>query len=159
LSRKRKFRSLLGSIRSRPENFREKIIIGNKGESIEETIARVLKRYPNAKINAAVTDRNKQSELSGRNVLSLVFEAEAGPCNFRQLEGVVAALRALSRDDRETLFEVYHLLTGSPFEGPVAQDIGELIKALVFKLPPAEIKNTGDLKRLNENIITFIQAA
>ncbi|MDO8535785.1 MAG: hypothetical protein Q7S30_02075 [Candidatus Omnitrophota bacterium] len=144
---------------TRSDDFKEKIIIANKGESIEEAIAKTIKRYPNAVIDAAVSTKEEQDKLAKSDVLALVFHTEEGPCNFRQIEGIVGALRALQRNDKVSLLKIYELLTGSVFGDHAPDDVKELIKILIFKLPAIEIKDPSDLKRLNDNLVELIKAA
>ena len=144
---------------TRPDNFKEKIIIGNKGEDLDAIIAATLEKYPGAIIDAAVSGREKQAELAKKNILSLVFETEDGPCNFIQLEGVIAALKALQRQDVDSLLVLYSLITGNAFSEAIPGDIKELAKILIFKLPSIEIKDLNELRLLNNAIVKLIQSA
>ncbi|MCX5667267.1 MAG: 6-phosphofructokinase [Candidatus Omnitrophica bacterium] len=144
---------------TRGDDFKEKVVIGKGWEPLEDTIAGILKKYPDAIIDVATRDPAKQAQLEKANILSLVFKPELGECNFRQLEGIIAALRAVQRNDREALLKIYAILTGIKITESMPEDIRDLIKRLIFTLPAVEIKDSSELRRLNDNLLEFIRSA
>jgi hypothetical protein len=96
----------------------------------------------------------------------LLFEPEGGKLgNFAQLEGILAALRALHIEDFarrvEKLKSIHELLTGrSPMQTPDPNDSAvEFARKLRFVLPPIEIRDPGEFDTLNKNLIALMAAA
>lgn len=104
--------------------------------------------------------------LLPKDVKALVFTgADGGAFGFKQLEGVMAALRALYRDDAGSLARLYKILTGSSFAGKEADitkylsDPKALAEIIVFNLEPSVAKDLEELKHLNEKLLEFLYKA
>jgi hypothetical protein len=85
--------------------------------------------------------------------------------DFEQIEGIIAALRALERADAAALTRIYRILTGSPFKGSesdIIANIGDpkmLSMYIIFNLKPIIIEDYTELERLNNRLITLLRNA
>ncbi|MCX5679481.1 MAG: glycogen/starch synthase [Candidatus Omnitrophica bacterium] len=96
----------------------------------------------------------------------LVFKAEGGRLGtFRQLEGILAGLRALYINDysqrMEKLSRIYELLTGAPPSRiPDVTDSGrDFARKFIFVLPPIEVRDPQEFATLNGMLIASLSAA
>ncbi|MDP3732224.1 MAG: VWA domain-containing protein, partial [Candidatus Omnitrophota bacterium] len=146
---------------NRIPRIREKIKVVTEKQDLNYIVSKLTNDSNNI-VDAAVS---KAEELEGlpNGVKALVFEGELG--EFRQLEGILAALRALHRNDVRALIKLYELLTGDPFsgsEGDIIKNLNDpksLAQFILFKLKPIERIRIQDLERLNDNLIKLIQSA
>jgi hypothetical protein len=83
--------------------------------------------------------------------------------DFRQLEGIMASLRALHIKDRrvmaEKLSKIYEFLTGESRDVPDISDPKDFARQFIFTLPPIIIHDARELKTLNENLLRLIESA
>lgn len=142
----------------------EKIKIVTEEQDIAAVVAE-LKADKNAIVDVAL-DNEADLERIPQNVDVLIFKPMDGIMgDFRQLEGIIASLRALHIKDafqrRERLERLYGILTGrSPQKFPDAvDDPKEFARRFMFILPPITINNTNDLKLFNENMLRLMEAA
>jgi predicted NBD/HSP70 family sugar kinase len=144
------------------KNYRERIVVVDDKDFID-TVAK-LSDDKNNKVLAAVP---KEDMLAGlrSGVKALVFRSDTeGVYGFRQLEGVIAALRALERSDASALTRIYRILTGSDFSGAekdILDNIGDprgLAKFMIFNLKPVPV-NYKELPVLNRRLLEFIRSA
>lgn len=157
-----KFYSMIRETNRDYPHVKEKIKIVTEGQDMEEVINELI-ADPNNIVNAAVGDEEDLEDLP-EGVKALVFEGELK--NFRQLEGILAALRALYQNDVETLITIYQILTGYSIDDERADEITAniddpkaLADVIVFYLKPVEIRDTEDLRILNSKLLKFIYAA
>lgn len=147
---------------SRDTNASERIWILKKSESIEEAINKIREDDPRAIIDVALSSRTHiKSVPDDRSVKMLVFKS--GGSEFIQLEGVIAALRALHSDDAlERLLRIYTVMTGRSYFNPprnISEDPKEFALRFVFDLPPAKRILVKDLPKLNKRLLEFLTAA
>jgi len=149
-------------------NVREKIKIvtdeGDYGRNLVDEVTRLAEDKNN--IVDVALDSEEYIDKLPDGVGMLVFKPEGGDLGtFRQLEGILAALRALHIKDyaqrSEKLSALYGLLTGKePPNGiPQVSDNKEFARRFQFILPPITIKDGKELQRLNENLLRLIESA
>jgi hypothetical protein len=116
-------------------------------------------------VDIALTSRDQLS-LVPSNVKALVFEGEREDMNtFKQLEGVLAALRAIHSGNTDALLSIYAILTGEKYTGDIADltanldNPKELAKYIVFHLRPVTVVDIDELRVLNERLIQLLVAA
>lgn len=116
-------------------------------------------------INAALTDEDLMKTLPA-GVKALVFRGANKEDGFRQIEGVVAALRALQREDAGILAELYRLLTGKTLPPSADTDIlasinnpEMLAKIIIFDLPRMDSIPVENLNRLNDLVLGYLVSA
>lgn len=154
------FKRMVGEIEGYP-GLREKIKVVKNKDLLGEI--RIKTASENNIVDAAVPDKKYLSNLP-KGVKALVFEGELDVFSFRQLEGVLAALRALQQEDAQGLITIYEILTGEPFKGSerdivkYMEDPWSLAKIIIFTLPPG-VKRYEDLVELNRILLEFIRAA
>ncbi len=112
-------------------------------------------------VDVALSRRGDIDKLPD-GVKALVFEGELG--NFRQLEGVLACLRALSiknsAERSDKLSRLYKLLTGEdPKKIPDISDPKTFARNFIFILPPIAVENYEYLRKLNSNLLHLIESA
>ncbi|MBD3425885.1 MAG: hypothetical protein GF409_01485 [Candidatus Omnitrophica bacterium] len=130
------------------------LLVEGEGEKLIPKAAE-LAQDPNNIVMAACTSRDIMLELDAKGIQGLVFEGELG--EFRQFEGVLAALRAYHAENISALRNIYRLLTGKL--PPAVSDVKEFAKTVIFYLPPVERLKYDQLRDLNENMLALIQAA
>lgn len=144
-------------------NSGEKIKVVTDRQSVED-IVKSLASDPDNIVDVALDSEGTVDKLPD-GVKALVFKPKDGKLgDFRQLEGILAALRALHIKDpaqmREKLARIYRLLTGEAAQNiPEIADPREFAKKFIFILPPIEIRNKEELRRLNENLLELIKSA
>jgi len=141
---------------------REKIRIVSDKQDLIQTV-RTLSSDPNNMVSVAL-DSEECLEKMPDGVRMLIFKPEDDDLgNFRQLEGIIAALRVLYIDDfaqrKAKLERIYELMTGEHKEVPDISDLKEFARQFQFILPPIIIKNKQELKRLNDNLLRLIESA
>jgi thiamine kinase-like enzyme len=126
---------------------------------------RELKKDGKTVVNVALASVKDLSNLPS-GVRALVFEGEKGKENdFKQIEVVIAALRALHQGDIESLINIHNLLSEEAFDGDekllmeYLEDPRKLAEWLTIKLGPITIVNEDELKVLYERTLLFIRAA
>ncbi|GEM_PF-6439515 len=142
-------------------DLREKIEVVTDRQDLAAVVERLAADPANI-VDVAVPGADHLEGLPG-NVKALVFEGELG--DFRQLEGILAALRALQQSNVDTLLRLYQVLTGQSFEGDeedIRKNIAnpkQLASIIIFNLKPIEVQDFDELKRLNENLLKILRAA
>ncbi len=144
-------------------DMREKIRVVTNRQDLAKVVSE-LANDPNNIVDVALDNEDYIDKLPD-GIPMLVFKPKDGDLgDFRQLEGILASLRALHIKDysqrKEKLSRLHELLTGeAPKEIPDIPDPKEFAKHLIFILPPIRIENSEDLKRLNENLLKLIESA
>lgn len=160
-----KFIEFVHSLNRRYPNATEKIkvVTERQMKDLRKIIAYEMEH--GAIVDVALDNENYIDELPD-GVKALVFESKDGNMgDFRQLEGILASLRALHIEDRsqreDKLSMLYRLLTGEepPNDIPDINDTREFARRFKFILPPMTIKNKEELRQLNENLLRLIEAA
>ncbi len=143
-------------------DLREKIKVVTDRQVLHQVVSELADDSNNV-VGVAVKDVDSLKWLP-EGVKALVFEGELG--DFRHLEGVLAALRALQNNNARALIEIYRILTGSAFLGYTADDIlakindpEKLADIITFGLTPVEIPDDDYLTELNGRLLEFIYAA
>jgi len=158
-----KFIEFVGELNRRYPGARERIRVVTDRQDFRKVVED-LAADPNNIVDVALDDETLIDTLS-KEIKMLVFKPEGGDLgDFRQLEGILAALRALHIEDvaqrNEKLSRLYELLTGkAPQNIPDISDPREFARQFIFVLPPIKVKEYGDLKRLNENLLRLIESA
>jgi hypothetical protein len=154
----------IGKIARETRSRRERIKIVKDKEFLSE-IQR-LSSDANNVVLAAVPEAVMLSGLP-KGVKALVFVRSkiSEAYDFEQIEGIIAALRALERADAAALTRIYRILTGSPFKGSesdIIANIGDpkmLSMYIIFNLKPIIIEDYTELERLNNRLITLLRNA
>lgn len=143
-------------------NLKEKIEIVTDRQDLVNRITE-LASDPNNIVTAALTNENYLSKLPG-GVKALVFKGDTGDLNsFKQIECILAALRALYQDDAKALIRLYEIASGEKFTGDEAGLLGcmndptELAHRIIFNLKPISVENKEMLDRLNNRVIELIR--
>ncbi|MFH1996664.1 MAG: PEP/pyruvate-binding domain-containing protein [Candidatus Omnitrophota bacterium] len=125
-------------------------------------VVRDLVSAPENIVGVAAPNREDLDALP-EGVRAFVFEGELG--DFRQLEGILALLRALHQDNVSAIMQLYQVLTGAKFNGN-EDDIknnlanpSRLARIIIFNLRPIEIDDGEELQRLNTNLLKLIRSA
>ncbi len=138
----------------------EKIWVLDDKKAIAEAIADIRKDDPNAVIDIALGNESRiESIPDDKEIKMLVFKAK----DFIQLEGVVAALRALHSDNAlPALLRIYSVMAGKPFNNPpdaISDDPKEFARRLIFDLPRAASAPIDDISKMNERLLQLLTAA
>ncbi|MGB2599695.1 MAG: hypothetical protein WBB86_01035 [Candidatus Omnitrophota bacterium] len=155
------FVAMINRMNRKYPDLREKIKIVTERQDFYAVVSDLAGDSANI-IDAAVASKESLKDLP-EGVKALVFDGELG--DFRQLEGIIAALRALQQEDIEALMNLYMLMTGENFEGDIDQiagnidDPSNLADFLTFSLSPIRIRSVQELERLNKEQLRFIYAA
>ncbi len=146
---------------------KEKIVVITDGQKHHLTPFLVsLSHKYGTKINVTAAFSSKDDiKLLPENIKkALVFEGELS--DFRQLEGIFAALRALHQNNTQALLELYSILANEPFTAFSEDDIlacindpEELAKKLTFFIAPPDKYDTEIFRDLHKKMLNFIQAA
>jgi len=154
----------------RDSNLPERIHIVAGDETIESAIASIRLVHPGSVFSVGLASQEavKKSAVLRKSgdIRMLVFEGKTS--NFRQLEGIVAALRTLYLEDSQilpALFHIYRVLGAEPYNGTESPE--NLLKVLksnpaefalkvVCRLPLAEPVPSGDLPHLNRRLREFL---
>jgi len=157
--------SEMHSLARETENLklRERIKIVKRKDLQSETAR--LKSDPNNIILAAV-QRKYDLKVLPEGVKALVFTGtDGGAFGFKQLEGIIAALRALERGDAAAITRLYRILTGTKFAGKIDDlsrymtDPQALADVISFSLDPSQAKDPAELKHLNRLLTVFLHEA
>ncbi|MGB2631190.1 MAG: hypothetical protein WBD24_07340 [Candidatus Omnitrophota bacterium] len=154
------FVAIVSMINRKYPDAREKIKIVTERQDFYATV-RDLADDPGNVVDVAVAAREDLAELP-KMVKGLVFSGELA--DFRQLEGIIAALRALQQKEVLDLIKLYMLMTGESFKGNITElqnvleDSMRLAEFMVFSLGPVRIHNAKELDELNRRLLTFIHA-
>ncbi len=146
---------------NRVPGIREKIKVVTGRQDISGEISRLLQDPANI-VDAAVSSADSLKNIP-QGVKALVFEGETG--DFRQLEGIIAALRALYKNDAATLIKLYEILTGAIFPGATIDlqtkfaNPEALAKLIKFTLKPITQIPADELKRLNDAMLGMLRSA
>ncbi|MFQ5952260.1 MAG: hypothetical protein ACE5JK_02525 [Candidatus Omnitrophota bacterium] len=155
------FVAFINEMNQKYPDSREKIKIVTERQDFFATVKDLAGDSANL-IDAAVATKDDLRDLP-KSVKALVFEGALG--DFRQLEGIIAALRALQQEDVEALTDLYMLMTGEEFQGDLHEVAGSiedpslLAEFLTFSLSPVKVHNVRELDRLNKEQVRFIHAA
>ena len=96
---------------------------------------------------------------------ALVFSSRLRTFSFQQLNGIIAALRALECRNARAIIELYRLLTGKRYSGTEADILANidnpaaLADKILFMLKVVPIQRYEDLDWLNELDLEFIYSA
>lgn len=151
---------------SKESDARERIYIKSSKESVESVIRKLKESTPNAVFDIALSSPKLISRVpkyEGENEIKiLVFEGQVG--DFSQIEGIVAALRALhlERDQAVlSLLRIYSAITGRAYEGeiPSMDDVRDFARKFIIKLPPATKLAIEDIPKLNQMLLKLLTAA
>jgi len=141
--------------------IREKIKVVTHQQGLNETVAGLTADANNI-VDVALSHR-KDLEGLPAGVKALVFEGELG--DFRQLEGIIAALRALQSNNSIALIRLYEMLTGESCnakEEDIVKNIEDprrLAAYIIFNLKPIAIHDTRVIGDLNKNLLQLIRSA
>ncbi len=147
----------------------ERIWILKREETIKEAIAKIKAICPNAVFDVALSSPDhieKIPALEGeKEIKMLVFKGTAG--DFSQIEGVIAALRALHLKKEQVipaLLRIYSIMAGAPYTGEIPseatlEDVREFARKFIFDLPPATELPVDDIPKLNERLKELLIAA
>jgi len=142
-------------------DVREKIKVVTERQDLNDAITGLLNDKNNI-VDVAVSCKEDLENIP-KGVKALVFDGKLG--DFRQLEGILAALRALQQENARALINLYEILTGQVFKGSEADIIKymenpkRLAGIIIFNLKPIEIHTYKDLEELNRTLLAFIRAA
>ena len=154
------FINMLQQINRTYPDLREKIVVVTNKQDFRDRVNQLAGDSRNI-VDVAVGRKEYLEELP-EGVKGLVFKHSS---NFVQLEGVIAALRALQQDNTQALISLYEMLTGKTFEGNEADITANinnpriLANMIIFNLKKLDIYNSDDLETLNKNLLKLIQAA
>jgi len=165
--RKANFVVEMNSFQDKFENLREKIKFVTTRENIKGAVEDIL-ASGNTIVDVAAVD---QSDLKGLpdNVKALVFKPIEGIDykNFIQVEGILAALRAMQMNKVDELMSLYEFLTGTRYDGK-ASDIRKFLNdpvklaevaKFVFNLKPIKVLDLNDLRSMNKRLMQLMQSA
>jgi len=145
------------------QKLRERIRIATR-KDIKDTVDELSGKPQN--IVLAAIQHKEDLVFLPKGVKALVFTGnDGGAYGFRQIEGIMAALRALERSDAPALARLYGILTGKPFAGKESdilkyiQDPQALAEFIIFNLEPSTAKDGAELKRLNNRLLEFLYKA
>jgi hypothetical protein len=140
----------------------EKIEVVNERQNLKTRIQGLIEA--GYAVGVALDDKDDIDKLPN-NVKMLVFERLGGRIgNFRQMEGVIAMLRALHIGDvrarNERLSRIYEMLTGeSAVNVPPTEDPREFARRFIVRLPPIKVEDKEELKKMNERMLALLSAA
>lgn len=147
------------------KQIHEKIRVVTRKRFERHALSDIVKDLTSDPNNIVDVAARRQEDLIGlpEGVKALVFAGELG--DFRQLEGVIAALRAIQQNNVEALVSLYRLLTGSSFSGNAANILKNIEDPIAlscyirFNLQPVKRLLAEDLRRLNESLLKMLQSA
>jgi len=166
-SQKNSFAQQLNNL-SKKSSAPERIYVLRQGETIEKAIAAIKVACPEAIFDIGLSSVDHIDQVpvleGGEKIEMLVFEGEAS--YFRQLEGVIAALRALHLKEGEripTLKHIYEIMnkTACDWDIPPAPitDPREFARKFIFRLPPITTVPIDDMPKINEKLLMLLTAA
>ena len=138
----------------------ERIWILDDKKTAADAIAEIRKDDPDAVIDVALGDEGSIASMpDDKRIKMLVFKAR----NFIQLEGVIAALRALHSDNAlPTLLRIYSVMAGEPFKNPpdaISDDPKDTARRIIFNLSKPAAVHIDDIPKLNERLLELLTAA
>ncbi|MDP3792060.1 MAG: glycogen/starch synthase [Candidatus Omnitrophota bacterium] len=142
------------------KNVSEKVWILESGTSISEAIKKIRAENTNAMVDIALSIEEHLALVpEDKDIKMLIFKGE----DFIQLEGIVAALRALHSDNGlPALLRIYSVMAGKPFDNPpdaISDDPKEFARRLIFDLPKAASAPVNDIPKLNKRLLELLTAA
>lgn len=142
------------------EKLTEKTWVLDGRKSISDAIAEIRIKNPDALIDVALTSEEHISLVpDDKEIKMLVFQSK----DFIQLEGVIAALKALhSENPLPILLRIYSVMAGEPYKNPpqtVSDNPKEFARKLIFDLPRAVSVPVDDIPKLNERLLVCLIAA
>ncbi len=145
----------------RDTDLSERILILEEGKSVKDAIEEIRSKDQNAVIDIALSSEQHIGTVpDDKEIKMLVFKNAK---DYIQLEGVVAALRALhSQDALPTLLRLYSIMAGQPFDNPpdgLSDDPKEFARRLIFDLPKAAKVPANEIPKLNEHLVQLLIAA
>lgn len=155
---------------SKKSNAPERIWILRKGESIEQAISRIKEANPNESpiFDVALSSASHVRRIKDKKIKMLIFEGRTG--DFRQIEGIIAALRTLYLPKEKVipgLLQIYNIMGATPKKGN--KSIEKLIKLLdnpqkfalsfVYVLPPMTSMPINDIPKINRHLLKLLIAA
>ena len=155
--------ALINDINRKYPQAREKIRIVTDAQDVASVVNELMLDPANI-VDAALPDEGSINSLP-RGVNMLVFRSKDGDTgNFRQFEGMIAALRVLQIKDlkerSERLSRIYRSLTGEECPGvPQISDPKEFARIFVFVLPPITAQDPDDLRRLGSVMMELMESA
>jgi len=155
------FINMVSNINKDYPDLREKVVVVTNRQDLYDKVNE-LASDPYNIVDVAVQAKKDLAKLPPR-VKALVFKGRLS--DFRQLEGIIAALRALQQNNGQALIRLYEILTGTQFKGDESAIIDNiehpeiLASIIIFNLKPIEIRNYEDLRKMNKNLLKLIQAA
>jgi S-adenosylmethionine synthetase len=172
-SQRKALRDLLRSLDRDLKDVRERIYLAtddeiNNYDKLMKSVSEKEKTLTGRQItiDIACGDMGTLEMYLGKGVKGLIFrpENEKDPGKIVQVEGIIAALRALHIDDpaqrNERLGRIFTLLTGDPVPPDLPTDLRELAKKLQFILPPIGKRDQDkELRGLNDNMFKLLVAA
>ncbi|OGW99862.1 MAG: hypothetical protein A3I73_04620 [Omnitrophica bacterium RIFCSPLOWO2_02_FULL_45_16] len=139
----------------------EKIWIIEEGKSIEDAINEIRRENPYALIDIALSSEEHIDNVpDDKSLKMLVFKPQG---DYIQLEGVIAALRALhSENALPALLRLYSVMAQESFNNPpdaVSDNPKEFARRIIFVLPRASSAPVNDIPKLNERLLKLLTAA
>ena len=126
----------------------------------DDIVSRALKIRDEDKAMPFVASRDGEMyrelfEVNG--VKTLRFGGEVG--DIRQVEGMIAALRAYATGNAVLLKDIYSILTGKRITASLYENVDTIAKGLIFELPPIEELDTEEIMEMNRHIKMLLLAA
>ncbi|MFA6321532.1 MAG: helix-turn-helix domain-containing protein [Candidatus Omnitrophota bacterium] len=145
----------------------EKVHILNGRETVAEAMAAIRSECPNAIFDVAVSDASHIKDVLESDAAARVLVVNGKIVDFAQIEGVVAALRALRMPDRSAavaaLLRIYSVLNGRAYNGQIdpslLDDPVEFARQFTLDLPPTRQIPAGEISKMNERLIAFMISA
>ena len=160
------FNSMVTRLNKDHPELREKVIVTTDRQGLVDKVNELL-ADPNNIVMAAVTNEEDMARLphiSGERLRALLFKGEPGGLNdFKQVECMLAALRALYNNDAKALIALYELTSGEKFTGNPGEllaamnDPSALARKITFILKPIPIERQEMLDRLNSRELELIR--
>jgi len=157
-------RSRLSNLCQDRDSFRERIELVPDGRDIAQVAGDRLSEG-NYIVDVAVIHKGTLARLPN-DVNALFFTTRAPVANFRQLEAIIAALRAVHTKNARAMIDLYEVLSGERFPGDITQFTGDifndpqgLAKLITFELEPISIPDKNRKRDLNDRLFEFITKA
>lgn len=139
----------------------EKIWVIEEGKSIKDAINEIRSDDPGALIDIALSNEEHIDNVpDDKSLKMLVFKPQG---DYIQLEGVIAALRALHSDNAlPTLLRLYSVMAQESFNNPpdaISDNPKEFARRIIFVLPRTSSALVNDIPKLNERLLKLLTAA
>lgn len=167
-SQRSKFAQDLKNYYSSPDcKDKERIWILRAGESIAQAMARIREITPEAEFDVALSAKSHIDKVPAEISKILVFRGDNG-ADVVQIEGVIAALRALRIENRQEainiLLRIYSALNGSRYKGDIPppsalSDPRQFARDFVFDLPATKPIPHDDMLKMNARLFALLTAA